>query len=109
MSASQVEPSQTQVSWSSVFTTAIRLLTFRATREDLIVVTLTILNLERAVFEFMGGVRVGTASDESYAMLFLLSFLSVLLFGPILACYVALVAWPHVAARQARLKEPYDQ
>jgi hypothetical protein len=34
----------------------------------LIVVSLTVLNLEKAVFDFMGGVRQGTASDEAYAI-----------------------------------------
>ena len=56
----------------------------------LIVFTLTVLNLEKAVFEFMGGVREGTASDASYGILFLLSFFSILLIVPVLLCYLAL-------------------
>ena len=75
----------------------------------LIIVTLTMLNLERAVFDFMGGVREGTASDASYGFLFMLSFFSLLLFIPIVICYIVLVASARVAAQQARLKKIYDE
>ncbi|MGB7207644.1 MAG: hypothetical protein WBD27_03185 [Pyrinomonadaceae bacterium] len=45
-----------------------------------IVTTLTVLNLERAVFDIMGGLReTGTANDEAYGVLFGLTFLSMLL------------------------------
>ncbi len=74
----------------------------------LIIVTLTVLNLERAVFDFMGGVREGTASDASYGFLFMLSFFSALLFLPIVLCYIVLVASARVAAQQERLKKLYD-
>src|SRR5215471_19840263 len=58
----------------------------------LIVVTLTILNLERAVFNVMGGLREsGTANDSAYGVLFLLANLSMLLFIPLLVCYVTLI------------------
>lgn len=58
-----------------------------------IIVALTALNLERAVFDIMGGLREsGTASDEAYGILFGLSLLSVLLFVPVLVCYVVAVA-----------------
>lgn len=58
----------------------------------LIVITLTILNLERAVFNVMGGLREpGTANDGAYILLGLLSWLSMLLFIPLLCSYVALV------------------
>ena len=50
------------------------------------------LNLERAVFNIMGGLRQhGAANDSAYAVLFLLSMLSQLLFLPLLICYVILV------------------
>jgi len=68
----------------------------------LIIVTLTVLNLEKAVFDFMGGLREGTASDASYGILFLLSSFSILLFLPLLLCYLALI----VAARR---KVKYEQ
>ena len=57
-----------------------------------IIVALTTLNLERAVFDVMGGLREqGTANDNAYAVLFLLSLLSMLLFLPLLACYLVLI------------------
>jgi hypothetical protein len=57
-----------------------------------IIVALSALNLERAVFDVMGGLREqGTANDNAYAILFLLSLLSMLLFLPLLACYIVLV------------------
>ena len=68
-----------------------------------IVVTLTALNLERAVFEVMAGIgRDPTANDGAYAVLFLLSALSFLSFLPLLLGYVALVI---VALRKKRAQE----
>jgi hypothetical protein len=59
-----------------------------------IVVTLTILNLERAVFNLMGGLRDGgTANDSAYGILFGLSMLSMILFIPLLICYIFLSVW----------------
>jgi hypothetical protein len=75
----------------------------------LIVFTLTALNLEKAVFDFMGGVRPGTASDSAYAILFLLSFLSVFLIVPLIICYVVLNAAARVAEQQERLKKMYEK
>jgi hypothetical protein len=60
----------------------------------LIIVTLTMLNLERAVFEVMGGLRGGgTANDEAYGVLIMLTLISSLLFIPLLICYISLCAW----------------
>ncbi|HEX7314393.1 MAG TPA: hypothetical protein VF297_10745 [Pyrinomonadaceae bacterium] len=60
----------------------------------LIVVTLTVLNLERAVFDVMGGLRAGgTANDSSYGVLVALTFLSMLLFIPLVLCYIFLSVW----------------
>jgi hypothetical protein len=68
-----------------------------------IVVTLTVLNLERAVFEVMAGIgRKPTANDGAYAVLFLLSALSYLAFLPLLIGYVAFVL---VAFRKKRTQE----
>lgn len=57
----------------------------------LIVVTLSTLNLEKAVFSFMGGLSDRTPNDGAFATLFLLSFFSVVLFVPLLVFYVVLV------------------
>ena len=58
----------------------------------LIIFTLTALNLEHVVFDFMGGVRLGdrTVNDSAYGILFLLSMLSTLAFLPLLAAYLVL-------------------
>ena len=58
----------------------------------LIIVILTYLNLERAVFQIMGGIREKTSNDAAYAILNLLSVLSVLLAGPLLLSY-AVAVW----------------
>jgi hypothetical protein len=54
-----------------------------------IVTALTALNLERAVFDVMSGLRDdGTAGDQAYGVLIALTFLSTLLVGPLLLVYV---------------------
>jgi hypothetical protein len=59
-----------------------------------IIVTLTVLNLERAVFDVMGGLRDGgTANDSAYGMLVALTVLSMLLFIPLVICYIFLSVW----------------
>jgi hypothetical protein len=59
-----------------------------------IVATLTVLNLERAVFDVMGGLReTGTPDDEAYAVLFLLTFFSTLAFIPVFAIYIGLIVF----------------
>ena len=61
-----------------------------------IVTVLTILNLERAAFETMGGFRgEPTSHDSAYAFLAFLTFFSVLMFVPLLMGYFVLVlmAW----------------
>ena len=57
----------------------------------IIVTTLTILNLERAVFEIMGGIREKTSNDGAYGILFLLTTLSILLIMPIIISYMAII------------------
>jgi hypothetical protein len=57
-----------------------------------IVTVLTFLNLERSAFDVMGGLRdSGTANDSAYGILFGLTFVSVLLFLPVLGCYFVLI------------------
>jgi phage shock protein PspC (stress-responsive transcriptional regulator) len=56
----------------------------------LIVVALTLLNLERAVFSIMGGIAERTGNDGAYAVLLMLTILSFALFIPTLLCYIFL-------------------
>ncbi|MEK6334356.1 MAG: hypothetical protein AABM67_05350 [Acidobacteriota bacterium] len=65
----------------------------------LIVVTLTILNLDRVVFDIMSGVRERSPNDASYEILVWLSWLSISLFIPILICYLGLVISRFLASR----------
>ena len=59
-----------------------------------IIATLTVLNLERAVFDLMGGLRGGgTANDSAYGILVGLTVLSMILFIPLLICYIFLSVW----------------
>ena len=60
-----------------------------------IVAGLFALNLEKAVFEIMGGFLQRTANDGAYAVLFLLTFLSLFAAVPLLIVYLLLVrrAW----------------
>ncbi len=59
-----------------------------------IVATLTVLNLERAVFDIMGGLReTGTANDSAYAVLFVITFLSLYLFIPVFVIYAVTIAF----------------
>lgn len=72
---------------------------------SIIVTTLTALNLERAVFDIMGGLREGrgTPNDNAYRVLLTLTYLSVILFVPLLLCYVGLVLNGFVERRAARM------
>jgi len=56
----------------------------------LIVFTLTALNLEKVVFDFMGGIRKedGSVNDAAYGVLIMISMLSMMLFLPLLATYL---------------------
>jgi hypothetical protein len=64
-----------------------------------IVVGLAALNLEKAVFEIMGGFRQATANDGAYAVVILLTFLSFYGALPLLAIYLLLA---RRARREAR-------
>lgn len=69
----------------------------------LIVTTLTVLNLERAVFDIMGGLREpGTANDTAYMVLFVLTSFSVILFIPLVVCYIGLAASAFIEARNRK-------
>ena len=57
-----------------------------------IVSVLTALNLERAVFDVMSGLRAeGTAGDQAYGVLIALTLFSTILVGPLLLVY--LLTW----------------
>lgn len=70
----------------------------------LIVVTLAILNLDRVVFDIKGGISPSTRSgnDTSYGILFLLAFLSFLLFVPVLTCYIILTVSTFLSRREEK-------
>jgi hypothetical protein len=75
----------------------------------LIVVSLTVLNLEKVVLDVMGGFSEETSSDASYQFLILLSFLAVLLIIPLLLCYVLLIRAAAIENRRAQYKKIYEQ
>lgn len=66
-----------------------------------IVVALFALNLEKAVFEIMGGFRQATANDGAYAVLFLLTALAFYAAIPLLVLYLILVRLARLDARAA--------
>jgi len=65
---------------------------------SLIVVLLTLLNLERVVFDILGGLVHRSPNDDAYIVLVWLTYISVLLFVPSLLCYIAAVAYRWVVA-----------
>jgi hypothetical protein len=65
-----------------------------------IICLLAVLNLERAVFEIMGGLREPTAADGSYFVILLLSLLSVWLFPVLLLNWLWFV-FGRMSARDA--------
>jgi hypothetical protein len=71
----------------------------------LIVNALTALNLERAVFDIMGGLREsGTAADNAYVALITITVFADLAFLPVVIAYLVLVALATRARRgQARM------
>lgn len=56
-----------------------------------IVVGLFALNLERAAFNIMGGIREKTSHDTAYGILFMLSYFSLLLIGPLVIAYLGVL------------------
>jgi hypothetical protein len=58
----------------------------------LIVTVLTVLNLEKVVFDLMGGFVKRSPNDEAYGVLFVLSYFSILLFIPLVLIYIGMVA-----------------
>ena len=83
-----------KLGWFSITVATMLLLT-------LIVVTLGVLNLDKVVFDLMGGRSDPSPNDEAYGVLVLLSWLSILLFIPLVVCYLVLIVERSVSARQA--------
>lgn len=75
----------------------------------LIVVTLTVLNLDKVVFDLMSGIVERSPNDTSYTILMLLSWLSILLFIPILICYLVMTAYRFTASRGPRMSLKEDE
>lgn len=59
----------------------------------LIVVTLAVLNLDQVVFNIMGGRHDPSPNDAAYGILVLLSWLSILLFIPLVLVYIIIAAY----------------
>ena len=66
-----------------------------------IVTVLTGLNLQRVVFDLMGGFREPGPHDIAYEILFGLTMLSVMAIGPLLIAYLTLIVWAQVRKRRA--------
>ncbi|MBW2270195.1 MAG: hypothetical protein JRH16_16630 [Deltaproteobacteria bacterium] len=77
---------------------------------SLVVVALTVLNLEQAVFDVMSGLREdGTAGDTAYQFLFLLSAASFLA-SPILALIYGFAFWSrHQKRRESAQQDAADR
>jgi hypothetical protein len=70
-----------------------------------IITALTALNLERAVFDIMSGLRPdGTANDSAYGVLFFLTLLSMMAVGPLLLLYGGFT-WVAQARRRRQARE----
>lgn len=65
----------------------------------IIVVTLTILNLEQVVFNMMGGIREPSPNDAAYSVLILLAWVSLMLFVPLFICYLWLLVHRFTSAK----------
>lgn len=58
----------------------------------LIINVLSLLNLERAVFEIMGGVREKTANDNAYVVLLIITTISYIFILPLVITYIIGIA-----------------
>jgi hypothetical protein len=68
----------------------------------LIVVALSALNLEKAVFSLMGGISEHTPNDGAFAILALLSLFSILIFVPLLLTYLGLIIFRNTHGKRTR-------
>jgi hypothetical protein len=85
----------------------VRVVTLALLPLTLVVITLTILNVDRVVFDFMGGISPSNRSgnDLSYGILFVLAFFSFLMFVPALTCYIILALSEYFFRRKEELKQ----
>ncbi|RIV21510.1 hypothetical protein DYU11_19095 [Fibrisoma montanum] len=73
----------------------------------LIISTLTVLNLQRAVFDIMGGLRNATPHDGAYAVLVALTVVSAVLTLPLLLVYcVAIIRRSEQRKKEKQYVEP---
>ncbi len=73
-----------------------------------IVTILTMLNLDRVVFDFMGGIRNRSPNDSAYGVLVLLTMSSIILFVPLLLSYIFLVVRAQMNRRHQSLEVTGD-
>ncbi len=67
----------------------------------LIVAGLTMLNLERAVFRIMGGLRMETPANDAYDILVMLTLTSVVAVGPLLLVYIGILIYKRKKSKNA--------
>lgn len=91
-----------QLDWFATGVATLMPLTF-------IVVSLTMLNLDRVVYDLMGGFRRETADDSSYSYLIALTYFSLLMFIPLLLSYVYLVVQARVGKKPDYWPEWMDE
>jgi hypothetical protein len=72
---------------------------------SIIVVGLTVLNLEHVTVSFMGGLVDRTPNDSAFGIVVLLSLFSFVLFIPLGVCYVAMAVLNRSQAREERTKQ----
>jgi hypothetical protein len=73
---------------------------------ELIIVTLTLLNLERVVFDFMRGIIDPSPNDGAYILLIWLTYISLTIFFPIVLCYVMLAVGKLLSVRRTLRRAP---
>ena len=56
-----------------------------------IVTSLTFLNLERAIFNIMGGIREHSSNDIAYHIVIFLTVISMILIGPVIIAYLTII------------------
>lgn len=69
----------------------------------LIVVTLSVLNLDKVVLDLMGGIQNPSPNDAAYAVLLMLSYFSILMFVPLVITYAIIVALRLAASRRSAI------
>ena len=62
---------------------------------NIIVVGLTVLNLEKVVFNIMGGMDNSSPNQDAYTILFLISILSIYIFPVALVFYIVCIVFAH--------------